>query len=78
MVIAIGQKLDSAISIDNGIMHMLTLAGTKTAIFFNRSSDKFKPLNENKSKIYCSEKNKTKKIEDLTSGEIISFVKNFI
>ena len=57
---------------------MLTLAGTKTAIFFNKSSDKFKPLNENKSRIYCSEKNKTKRIEDLTSEEIIEFVKDFI
>ena len=78
LVIAIGQRLDSAISIDNGIMHMLGLAGTKTAIFFNRSSNKFKPLNKNKSRVYCSSENKTKKIEELTSDDVINFVKDFI
>ena len=78
LVIAIGQKLDSAISIDNGIMHMLGLAGTKTAIFFNISSNKFKPFNENKSRVYCSSENKTKKVEDLTSDDVINFVKDFI
>ena len=59
-------------------MHMLGLAGTKTAIFFNKNSEKFKPLNNEKVKIYCSSTNKTKKIENLTSEDIISFVKNFI
>ena len=78
LVIAMGKKLHSAISIDNGIMHMLGLAGTKTAIFFNKNSDKFKPLNNEKIKIYCSSKNKTKKIENLTSEDIIDFVKNFV
>ena len=78
LVIAIGKKLHSAISIDNGVMHMLGLAGTKTAIFFNKNSDKFKPLNSEKIKIYCSSSNNTKKIEDLKSEDIVNFVKNFI
>ena len=43
LVIAIGRKLHSGISIDNGIMHMLGLAGTKTAIFFEGNSEKFRP-----------------------------------
>ena len=56
LVIAMGKKLHSAISINNGVMHMLGLAGTKTAVFFDENSDKFKPLNDNKSRIYCSSK----------------------
>ena len=71
-----GKKLHSAISINNGIMHMLGLAGTKTAIFFDENSDKFKPLNSNKSKIYFSSKNK--KTKDLTSIDVINFIKDFI
>ena len=76
LVVAMGRKLHSAISINNGIMHMLGLAGTKTAIFFDENSDKFRPLNGNKSKIYSSSKNKETK--DLTSKDIINFVNNFI
>ncbi len=78
LVIAMARKLDSAISINNGIMHMLALAGTRTAIFFDENSDKFKPLDSNKSKIYCSSKNNNKKIKDLTSEDVINFVNNFI
>ncbi|RUA13637.1 MAG: hypothetical protein DSY28_02340, partial [Alphaproteobacteria bacterium] len=76
LVVAMGRKLHSAISINNGIMHMLGLAGTKTAIFFDENSDKFRPLNGNKSKIYSSSKNKETK--DLTPKDIINFVNNFI
>ena len=78
LVIAMARKLHSAISINNGVMHMLGLAGTKTAIFFDENSDKFKPLNCNKSKIYCYSKNNNKKIEDLTSEDVINFVNDFI
>ena len=78
LVMAIGKKLQSAISINNGIMHMLALSGTKTAVFFDENSDKFSPLNTNKSKIYCYTKNKNKKISDLNSEDIINFVKDFI
>ncbi len=76
LVIAMGKKLHSAISINNGIMHMLGLAGTKTAVFFDENSDKFRPLNGNKSKIYSASKNKETK--DLTPKDIINFVNNFI
>ena len=78
LVIAMARKLHSAISINNGIMHMLGLAGTKTAIFFDKDSHKFRPLNGNKSKIYCSSESNNKKINDLTSENIINFVNDFI
>ena len=76
LVIAMGKKLHSAISINNGIMHMLGLAGTKTAIFFDENSDKFRPLNNNKSMIYSSFKRKATK--DLTPEDIINFTNVFI
>jgi len=76
LVIAMGKKLHSAISINNGIMHMLGLAGTKTAIFFDENSDKFRPLNSNKSKIYSSPKNK--EMKDLAPEDIINFTNSFI
>ena len=76
LVIAMGRKLHSAISINNGIMHMLGLAGTRTAIFFDENSDKFRPLNFKKSKIYSSSKNIETK--NLTPEDIINFVDDFI
>ena len=76
LVIAMGKKLHSAISINYGIMHMLGLAGTKTAIFFDENSDKFRPLNSNKSKIYSSPKNK--EIKDLAPEDIINFTNSLI
>ena len=76
LVIAMGKKLHSAISINNGVMHMLGLAGTLTAIFFDENSDKFRPLDSKKSKIYSLPKNKV--TEDLTPEDIINFVNDFI
>ena len=76
LVIAMGKKLHSAISINNGIMHMLGLAGTKTAIFFDENSDKFRPLDGNKSKIYRPSKDKG--IKNLNPEDIINFVNDFI
>ena len=76
LVIAMGKKLHSAISINNGVMHMLGLAGTMTAIFFDENSDKFRPLDSKKSKIYFFPKNKGP--EHLAPEDIINFVNNFI
>ena len=77
LVIAIGKKLQSAISIDNGILHMLALAGTKIAVFFNenQSSEKFRPLNLPKTKIYSASKHK--KLDHLEPNDIINFVSDF-
>ena len=55
---------------------MLGLAGTMTSIFFDENSDKFKPLDSKKSKIYFFPKNKGP--EHLTPEDIINFVNNFI
>ena len=77
LVIALAKHMKGSITIDNGIMHMLSLSGTKTATFFASKNfcEKFKSLNISASKNYYM-KNRT--ISELNSGEIIKFVENFI
>ena len=44
LVVCLGQRLDFAISIDNGIMHMLSLAKTPMIVLFGpTNSEKFAP-----------------------------------
>ena len=64
------------ISIDNGVMHMLTLASPKLIVFFNKSSEKFKPIKSN-SFVYDCEKNK-ETIDNLDSQKIIEFIEKNI
>ena len=78
LVVAIGKKLNSAISIDNGIMHMLGLAGTKTAVFYENNSEKFRPMNDQNIKIYSATHPGNKKIPDLNSNDVLNFIKDFI
>ena len=76
LVIAIANKMAFNITIDNGVMHMLTLANPKLFAFFNKSSDKFRPI-KNNSFVYDCEKNK-ETIDNLDSQKIIEFVENNI
>jgi hypothetical protein len=72
IVTAMGSLTEFNISIDNGISHMLSFSNSKNYIFFNRSSEKFKPSNNN-SAIYDCEKT-DKNIDKLSSEEIIDFI----
>jgi ADP-heptose:LPS heptosyltransferase len=76
LVIAIANKMAFNITIDNGVMHMLTLANPKLFAFFNKSSDKFKPI-KNNSFVYDCEKNK-ETIDNLDSQKIIEFIERNI
>ena len=76
LVIAIANKMAFNITIDNGVMHMLTLANPKLFAFFNKSSDKFKPIKKN-SFVYDCEKNK-ETIDNLDSQKIIEFIEKNI
>jgi len=76
LVIAIANKMSFNISIDNGVMHMLTLASPKLIVFFNKSSEKFKPI-KNNSFVYDCEKNK-ETIDNLDSQKIIEFIEKNI
>jgi ADP-heptose:LPS heptosyltransferase len=72
LVTAMGALTEFNITIDNGISHMLSFSNSKNYIFFNKSSEKFKPSNNN-SAIYDCEKT-DKNIDKLTSEEIINFI----
>ena len=71
IVTALGALTEFNISIDNGISHMLSYSNSKNYIFFNKSSEKFKPSNN--SAIYDCEKT-DKNIDKLTSDEIVNFI----
>ena len=76
LVTALGNETKFNISINNGIMHMLSLSQSNLIIFFDENSDKFKPLRK---KIYsydCKKQNTS--VEKLKSHQIINYVKTKI
>ena len=72
MVTALGNFTEFNITIENGISHMLSFSKTKNYKFCNDSAYKFKPLNNNTIIYDCEKTNK--KINELTSEEIINFI----
>ena len=76
LVIALGKRMEFNITIDNGVMHMLGLSEKKLFCFFNKDSEKFKPLSKNVFVYDC--KKQGKKINLLKSEEIIQFINNFV
>jgi ADP-heptose:LPS heptosyltransferase len=74
IVTALGSMTKFNITIDNGISHMLSFSNNKNYIFYNNSSEKFLPLNENTIPFDCDKKNK--KINLLTSDEILTFIES--
>jgi len=76
LVIALGKKMEFNITIDNGVMHMLGLSEKKLFCFFNKDSDKFKPLSNNTFVYDCKKQGKV--INFLKSKEIIQFINNYI
>ena len=72
LVTALGSLTKFNITIDNGISHMLSFSDNKNYIFFNNSSKKFQPLNDNSFIYDCSLNNTS--IDKLTSEKIIEFI----
>tara|TARA_B100000427_G_C15513452_1_gene597183 strand:- start:1590 stop:2582 length:993 start_codon:yes stop_codon:yes gene_type:complete len=72
MVTALGSLTKFNITIDNGISHMLSFSNNKNYIFYNNSSTKFMPLNNNSFIFDCSFKNTT--IDKISKEEIINFI----
>jgi len=72
LVTALGSLTKFNITIDNGISHMLSFSDNKNYIFYNNSSKKFQPLNDN-SVIYDCSLNNTS-IDKLSSEKIIEFI----
>ena len=72
---ALASRLDTAVSIDNGIMHMMALADVPMIVLFGpTNSDKFAPKN-NYTKILDSKKlHNTKDINSIDVDEVFSLI----
>jgi len=75
LVTALSSRLDQAVSIDNGVMHMMSLADIPMIVLFGpTSSDKFAPKN-NYTKILDSKKiHNTSDIESITVDEVYDLI----
>ena len=75
LVTALSSRLDQAVSIDNGVMHMMGLADIPMIVLFGpTNSEKFAPKN-NFTKIIDSKKiHDTTDIETITVDEIYSLI----
>ena len=75
LVTALASRLNSAVSIDNGIMHMMALANIPMIVLFGpTSSDKFAPKNKY-TKILDSKKiYKTKDINSIEVDKVLSLI----
>ena len=75
LVTALSSRLDQAVSIDNGVMHMMGLANIPMIVLFGpTNSEKFAPKN-NYTKILDSKKiHKTKDIESISVDEVYNLI----
>ena len=75
LVTALSSRLDQAVSIDNGVMHMMGLANIPMIVLFGpTNSDKFAPKN-NYTKILDSKKiSNTKDIDSITVDEVYNLI----
>ena len=75
LVTALSSRLDQAVSIDNGIMHMMALADIPMVVLFGpTSSEKFAPKN-NYIKILDSKKiYGTKNIDSISVDEVYDLI----
>ena len=75
LVTALSSRLDQAVSIDNGVMHMMSLANIPMIVLFGpTNSEKFAPKN-NFTKIIDSKKlHGTKDIESISVDEVYDLI----
>ena len=75
LVTALSSRLDQAVSIDNGVMHMMGLADIPMIVLFGpTNSEKFAPKN-NYTKIIDSKKiYNSKDIETITVDEVYDLI----
>ena len=75
LVTALSSRLDQAVSIDNGVMHMMSLADIPMIVLFGpTNSEKFAPKN-NYIKIIDSKKiYNSKDIETITVDEVYDLI----
>ena len=79
LVVCLGKRLDFAVSIDNGIMHMLALGKIPMILLFGpTNSEKFSPNYKNCSVLDSKELYKTKDISSITSQDVLSAAKLYL
>ncbi len=75
LVTALASRLDKAVSIDNGIMHMLGLAKIPMIVLFGpTNSKKFAPKNKFTRVLDSKKIHKTKDINSIEVDEVLTFI----
>ena len=75
LITALSSRLDKAISIDNGIMHMMSLANVPMIVLFGpTNSDKFAPNNNFTTVLDSKKIHKTKDINSIEVDEVLSLI----
>tara|TARA_B100000941_G_scaffold110139_1_gene77204 strand:+ start:1038 stop:1991 length:954 start_codon:yes stop_codon:yes gene_type:complete len=75
LITALSSRLDKAISIDNGIMHMISLANVPMIVLFGpTNSDKFAPNNNFTTVLDSKKIYKTKDINSIEVDEVLSLI----
>ena len=75
MVTALTSRLEKAVSIDNGIMHMMSLANVPMVVLFGpTNSKKFAPQNKFTKILDSKLIHKTKDINSIDVDEVFSLI----
>ena len=75
LVTALANRLDTAVSIDNGIMHMIALANIPMIVLFGpTNSKKFAPKNKFVKILDSKEMHNTKNINTIEVDEVLSLI----
>ena len=75
LVTALASRLNSAVTIDNGIMHMMSLANIPMIVLFGpTNSDKFAPKNKFVQILDSKKIHKTKDINSIAVDEVLSLI----
>ena len=75
LVTALSSRLDQAVSIDNGVMHMLALADIPMIVLFGpTNSEKFAPKNNFINILDSKKLHKTKDIESISVDEVYNLI----
>ena len=75
LVTALSSRLDQAVSIDNGVMHMIGLADIPMVVLFGpTNSKKFAPKNNYTKILDSKEIHGTKDIDSITVDEVYNLI----
>ena len=79
LVTCLGKRLDFAISIDNGIMHMLSLSKVPIICLFGPTdSEKFAPEYKNSIVLDSKKLHNNKNVADITVADVLKAAKQFL